>query len=129
MIEQTLAQDALPDHARRSEENHFHLTVSYFSRRRVPQRVRRPAATGKALGLIPLVKAGWAHASRVERVPFTAAGAEPFVFLARRPAAERAADARTGWLVGLIDCGFAVKHSGGGVVRHSRYYGTHERAN
>jgi hypothetical protein len=22
---------ALPDHARRSEENHFHLTVSYFS--------------------------------------------------------------------------------------------------
>jgi hypothetical protein len=34
-IEQTLAQDALPDHARRSEENHFHLTLSYFSRRRI----------------------------------------------------------------------------------------------
>src|SRR5580704_8697112 len=41
-VEQTLAQDALPDHARRSEENHFHWTVSYFSRRRIPERVRRP---------------------------------------------------------------------------------------
>jgi hypothetical protein len=30
-VEQTLAQDALPDHARRTEENHSHLTVSYFS--------------------------------------------------------------------------------------------------
>jgi hypothetical protein len=27
-IEQTLPQDALPDHARRSDNNHFHLTVS-----------------------------------------------------------------------------------------------------
>src|ERR1700691_177680 len=37
-IEQTLAQDALPNHARRSEENHFHLTVSDLSQRRVPKR-------------------------------------------------------------------------------------------
>ena len=102
MIEQTLAQDALPDHARRSEENHFHLTVSYFSRRRVPQRVRRPAATGKALGLIPLVKAGWADAARVEGIPLVPAGAEPFVFFAGRPAAQRAADARRLRSAGLL---------------------------
>jgi hypothetical protein len=44
-VEQTLAKDALPDHARRSEENHFHLTVAYFSRRRIPERVRRPSTT------------------------------------------------------------------------------------
>ena len=82
MIEQTLAQDALPDHARRSEENHFHLTVSYFSRRRVPQRVRRPAATGQALCLSPLVEAGGADPSSVERVPRMTALAKPFVFFA-----------------------------------------------
>jgi hypothetical protein len=29
-VEQTLAQDALPDHARRSEENHFHLDRLLF---------------------------------------------------------------------------------------------------
>jgi hypothetical protein len=84
MIEQALAQDALPDHARRSEENHFHLTVSYFSRRRVPQRVRRPSGAREALGLSPMVKAGWADTSRIEGIPLIAAGAEPFVFLAGR---------------------------------------------
>jgi hypothetical protein len=30
-VEQTLAQDALPHHSRRSEEDHLHLTVSCFS--------------------------------------------------------------------------------------------------
>lgn len=38
-------------------------------------------------GLRPLVQAGGAHASRVERVPAIAARAKPFVFFAGRPAA------------------------------------------
>src|ERR1700677_4245830 len=37
-VQQTLAQDALPNHACRSEENHFHLTVSDLSPRRIPKR-------------------------------------------------------------------------------------------
>jgi hypothetical protein len=44
--------------------------------------VRRPLAARKALGLSPLVKAGWADASGVESVPLITAGAEPFVFFA-----------------------------------------------
>ena len=48
-VEQTLAQGALPDHARRSEENHFHLTVSCFSRGCIPERVRRRSTTREAL--------------------------------------------------------------------------------
>lgn len=44
----------------------------------------------------PLVKAGWADAVSVERVPVIAAGAEPVIFLAGRPAAKRAADAGVG---------------------------------
>jgi hypothetical protein len=40
------------------------------------------------------VKAGWAYASGVERVPLVPAGAEPSVFFPGRPAAERAPDAR-----------------------------------
>src|ERR1700756_2584028 len=55
-VEQTLAQDALPDHARRSEENHFHLNVSYFSRRRIPERVRRPSAAREAGILLVLLR-------------------------------------------------------------------------
>jgi len=35
-VEQALAQDALPDHARRSEENHFHDRLP-LSRMRVPE--------------------------------------------------------------------------------------------
>jgi hypothetical protein len=43
------------------------------------------------LGFTPLVQAGGADASGVERVPFVPAGAEPFVVFARRPTAQRAA--------------------------------------
>jgi hypothetical protein len=39
------------------------------------------------------MQAGRAYPTRVERVPLEAAGAEPFVFLAGRPAAERATHA------------------------------------
>jgi hypothetical protein len=109
-IEQTLAQDALPDHARRSEENHFHLTVSSFSRRRIPERVRRPSAAREALGFSPLVHAGWADASRVEGVPLVAADAEPFVFFAGRPLAERTANTGAGCVPALLFVEFAIQH-------------------
>src|ERR1039457_5708730 len=39
------------------------------------------------------VKTRWADGSRIERVPLAPAGAEPFVFLAGRSAAEGAPDA------------------------------------
>jgi hypothetical protein len=40
------------------------------------------------------MEAGWADASGIERVPRMTALAEPVIFLAGRPAAERASDAR-----------------------------------
>jgi hypothetical protein len=55
--------------------------------------MRRPSAARETLGFSPLVQARGAHASGVERVPLVAAGAEPLVFFAGRPHAERAADA------------------------------------
>jgi hypothetical protein len=54
------------------------------------------------LGFSPLVQARWANASGLERVPFIAAGAKPFVFFAGRPAAERTADARGFRLAGFL---------------------------
>jgi hypothetical protein len=55
--------------------------------------VRRPPSAGKALRLRPLVQARRADASGVKGVPFMTTGTRPEVFLARRPPAERAADA------------------------------------
>ena len=52
-VEQTLAQDALSEHASRSEENHFHLTASSFSRMRTPARMLRPAPAREALRFRP----------------------------------------------------------------------------
>jgi hypothetical protein len=49
--------------------------------------MRRPSAAREALRFSPLVQAGWTYASRVEGAPLVAAGAEPFVFFAGRPAA------------------------------------------
>jgi hypothetical protein len=66
---------------------------------RVPERVRRPSTAREALGFSPLVQAGWADSSCVEGVPLIAAGTEPFVFFAGRPATERAADA---WGAGVL---------------------------
>jgi hypothetical protein len=60
----------------------------------IPIRMCRPTAAREALGFSPLMQARRADASRVERVPLVAAGAEPLVFIARRPTAERAADTR-----------------------------------
>jgi len=56
--------------------------------------MRRPSAAREALRFSPLVEAGWANTSRVERVPSATAGAEPLVFFAGRPPAQRAADTR-----------------------------------
>ena len=57
--------------------------------------MQRPAAARQALSFSPMVKANWADASRVEGIPLIAARAEPFVFFAWRPTAQRATDART----------------------------------
>lgn len=53
----------------------------------IPIRMRRPTAAREVLRFSPLVQAGWAYASGIERVPFVSAGAKPFVFFAGRPAA------------------------------------------
>src|SRR5579871_3308278 len=68
----------------------------------IPIRVRRPSAAWEALSLSPLVKASWADASSIERIPRMTALAEPLVLFTRRPAAQRAADARWFRLAGLL---------------------------
>jgi len=68
----------------------------------VPVRMRRPSAAREALSRSPLVEAGWADATSVERVPFVTAGAGPVVLLAGRPSAERAADAWAGGIAVLL---------------------------
>ena len=47
--------------------------------------MRRPSTAREALRFSPLMEAGWAHASRIESIPFDSAGAKPFVFLSWRP--------------------------------------------
>jgi len=81
--------------------------------RRIPLRVRRPSATRKALGFSPLVQAGGAYSACVEGVPIVPALAEPAIILARRPAAERTADARFGRIVALLFIEFAIQNHGG----------------
>src|SRR5437667_1686759 len=56
---------------------------------RIPIGMWQPLCAREALRGSPLVEAGGAHASGVERVPLMSAGASPDVFLAWRPAAER----------------------------------------
>jgi len=75
--------------------------------------MRRPASARKALRFSPLVQACRADASRVERVPLVSAGAEPFVLFARRPAAERTADARAGCV--SVSLNVAVGNTRGSV--------------
>ena len=48
------------------------------------------------------MQAGWADPASVEGVSFMPTGAKPLVVLARRPAAERAADARGFGLTGFL---------------------------
>lgn len=79
----------------------------------------RPSATGQALGRSPLMQASWADASRIERVPLIAAGAEPFVFFAGRPAAEWAANARGAGALFLRKV--AIQNSGFASVIHDTW--------
>jgi hypothetical protein len=59
-----------------------------------------------------LVQARWADASGVERVPDMAAVTKPSVFLAGRPAAERAADARIRGTFALLFVEFTIQNNG-----------------
>jgi hypothetical protein len=58
------------------------------------------------------MQARWADASRIKCVPIVPTSAEPVVFLAGRPATERAADAWAGWFVGLVFLKLAVGRDG-----------------
>ncbi len=69
------------------------------------------------------MEAGRADASGIERVPFVSAGAEPFVFFARRPVAQRALNARTRWLPARLCLNLAIRHEGRSVG-----FGTHSFA-
>jgi hypothetical protein len=73
--------------------------------------MRRPSGAREALGLSPLVQACGADATGIERVPLVAAGAEPLVVFAGRPAAERAADARVGRILALLCVDFAIQNN------------------
>ena len=89
---------------------------------RIPIRMRRPTATREALSFSPVMEASWADSSRVECVPFVAAGAEPLVFFAGRPATERAADTRG---VGVLLLFEVEVWNDDRIVRdrtHARYY-------
>jgi hypothetical protein len=89
---------------------------------RIPLGMRRPAPTREALGRSPLVHARRTHASRVERIPLMAAATGPFVFLAWRPAAEGAPDARTGWLP--VAFNLMVRRNGGSISRWTHLFGS-----
>ena len=71
------------------------------------------------------MKAGWADASGVKGVPLVAARAEPPVFLAGRPAAERAADARGFRFAGLLTfLKLAVWSNGGSISCWTHLFGS-----
>jgi hypothetical protein len=101
---------------RRTKTNPFlYVRFTRASLLRIPVRMRRPAGARKALGFSPLVEAGRADSSRRERVPFKSASAKPFVFLARRPAAQWAADARAGGVLALLFVELAIRRNRGSV--------------
>ena len=81
--------------------------------------MRRPAGARKALCRSPLVNAHGADSSRIEGVPFMAAGARPAVVLAGRPTAEWASNARAGRTEALLLVKLAIQNNGrfGGVIR------------
>ena len=86
--------------------------------------MRRPLPTRQALRFSPLVKAGWTGSSCIKCVPFVPACAEPVIYIAGRPAAERAADSRTRWLVGLLFLKLAVWGNGGSISRWTHLLGS-----
>jgi hypothetical protein len=58
-----------------------------------------------------MMEAGGADFPGFEGVPHVAAITKPEVVLAGRPAAERASDSRTGWLVALVLIGLAINNN------------------
>jgi hypothetical protein len=72
----------------------------------------RPPLAGMALGFSPLMQAGGANTSRVERVPRMPPGARPEVVLAGRPTAQRTTDARAGSVAALVECRGVVDYRG-----------------
>jgi hypothetical protein len=84
-------------------------------------RVRRPTAARETLGFSPLVKAGWADASSVERVPRITALAEPLVLFAGRPAAERTSDAWAGGVEAFSLIKFGFQNQGRFVILHGAH--------
>jgi hypothetical protein len=84
--------------------------------------MRRPTAARQTLSRSPLVQAAGADASSIEAVPLMPARAEPLVFLAGRPAAERAADT---WGAGVLLVLKLGVWNDDRIVRdrtHARYY-------
>jgi len=59
----------------------------------VPIRMLRSSTAREALGFTPLVQARGTHAASLRDIPRMTALTEPVIFLAGRPAAERAVDA------------------------------------
>ena len=98
-------------HATRNDEQRVRNRSSLRSVRDVPQRMRRPSTARKALGLSPLVQARRTHAACLKGIPRMTALTEPVIFLAGRPAAERAADARSGGIVALFFIEFAIQNN------------------
>ncbi len=67
------------------------------------------------------MKAGWADSSRIERIPLLAAGARPAILFARRPAAERAADAWAARLMDRLFIQFVINNNGGLVILNGEH--------
>ena len=85
----------------------------------------RPSTAREALRFSPLMEAGWADASRIKGIPRMTALTEPEVFLAGRPAAERAADARRLRRAGLLAfLNLAVWSNGGSIGRWTHLFGS-----
>ncbi len=80
--------------------------------------MRRPTAARETLSFSPLVQARRTHAASIKGIARMTALAQPAILLARRPAAQRAADARAGGTVVLVEIGFSVDYCGCGA--HAR---------
>jgi len=79
--------------------------------------MRRPAATLEALCRRPLMKAGRADASRIERVPQMPTGAGPEVVFARRPTTFGAPDTWARGIETFLLIRFTINDNGWLVVR------------
>jgi hypothetical protein len=74
-----------------------------------------------------MVKARWADPSGVERVPVEAAVTRPSVFLAGRPAAQRAADARAIGIEALVFLKLAIQNVRFCSITHTLMFSSDEK--